>query len=506
MEIPRIDGRVVPPTPAAANSEQFPTSPEIPPNVPLAISFTRGARKLSMFLFRHRRLLAVVVCANVIGCRQPNTFVAPPPPTVTVAHPVERAVADTIEFVGTTEPTQIVDLRARVNGYLEKILFEDGAVVEAGEPLFQIERAPYQSVLDAALATQQKAVASLALAQSQYRRMEPLRKNSVVTQEELDVQAAQVETSKADVAAAQAAVRKAELDLGYTTITAPITGRIGRHMVDIGNLVQSGTTQLAVIQAIDPIYAYFDVSENDLLRFMAMLRNHELPDPDKNPPVLHLGLANEQGFPHKGHLDFRELGINAETGTTKRRGIFPNTDWQLLPGMFVRIQASIGDPKPRLLVEERAIGSDQRGEFLLIVNEKNVVEYRPVQLGIHVDDLRVVESGVKAGDKVVVNGLQRARPGAPVTPETAKPPVSTTAAMPGAASPTASASAGTGLEKQPATPGKPQVSAAVAKASSPPKTKLEGNGDSPVQPASSQPPADESAAPKPVPQESPGKG
>lgn len=373
-----------------------------------------------MSRFRICRIAGLVVCLALPGCRQPNKFVAPPPPAVTVALPVERSVADTIEFVGTTEPTQIVDLRARVNGYLEKILFDDGAIVKAGAPLFQIEQAPYQSVLDAAQAAQQKAMAALALAQSQYRRMEPLRKNGVVTQEELDVQAAQVETSKADVAAAQAAIKKAQLDLGYTTITAPITGRIGRHMVDIGNLIQSGATQLAVIQAIDPIYVYFDVSENDLLRFMAMLRNHELPDPEKNPPILHLGLANEQGFPHEGRLDYRELGINAETGTTKRRGIFPNPGSQLLPGMFVRVQASIGDPKPRLLVEDRAVSSDQRGEFLLVVNEKNVVEYRPVTLGIHVNDLRVVESGIKATDRVIVNGLQRARPGTTVNPESPK--------------------------------------------------------------------------------------
>lgn len=385
------------------------------------------------------RVFWLAICLGMVGCRQPNKFVAPPPPPVTVAHPVERAVADTIEFVGTTQPTQTVDLRARVNGYLEKIQFEDGSIVKAGDPLFLIEQAPYQVVLDAAHAAEQKATASLALAQSQYRRMEPLLKNSVVTQEELDVQAAQVATSKADVSAAQAAIRKAELDLKYTQITAPITGRIGRHMVDIGNLVQSGTTQLAVIQAIDPIYAYFDVSENDLLRFMAMLRNHELPDPEKNPPQLHLGLANEQGFPHEGRLDFRELGVDTATGTSKRRGIFPNPGWQLIPGMFVRIQASIGDPKPRLLVEERAIGSDQRGDYLLVVNEKNVVEYRPVQLGIHVNDLRVVESGIKPTDQVVVNGLQRARPGTPVTPEQAKA-AAVAVADKGAPAPTATSS------------------------------------------------------------------
>lgn len=391
---------------------------------------------------RNCRALGIISLSFFAGCQQANKFQPPPPPAVTVATPVERAVADTIEFVGTTQPTQIVDLRARVNGYLEKIFFEDGSMVKAGDQLFLIEQAPYQATLDAAQAALQKSIASLALAQSQYRRMEPLRRNSVVTQEELDVQAAQVETSKADVAAAQAAVHQAELNLGYTKIVAPISGRIGRHMVDIGNLVQAEQTPLATIQAIDPIYAYFDVSENDLLRFMAMLRNNELPDPDKNPPTLHLGLANEQGFPHEGKLDFRELGVDTETGTSKRRGIFPNPDWQLIPGMFVRIQASVGEPKPRLLVEDRAVGTDARGDFLLVVNDKNVVEYKPVQLGIHVGELRVVENGIKPTDRVVINGLQRARPGAPVNPELAKEGMAG-AAAPG--SPMASSSAAAGV-------------------------------------------------------------
>ena len=370
---------------------------------------------MSKYILRFALTLAALTLLE--GCRQPNQFVPPPPPTVTVAHPIERAVADTVEFVGTTEPTKTVDLRAKVSGYLEKIYFEDGANVTEGQALFLIEQAPYQSALDAAKAAQQKASASLALAQTQYRRMEPLRLNNVVTQDELDVQAAQVKTSQADLAAADAAVRKAELDLGYTKISAPIAGRIGRHMVDIGNLVMQEQTQLATIQAVDPIYVYFDVSENDLLRFMAMLRNKELPDPDKNPPVLRVGLANEQGFPHEGRLDFRDISINQGTGTALRRAVFPNPGWQLIPGMFVRVQADVGSPKPRLLVEERAIGSDQRGEYLLVVNEKNTVDYRPIKTGIRVGDLRVIESGITASDWVVVNGLQRARPGSQVKPE-----------------------------------------------------------------------------------------
>src|SRR4051794_9149846 len=354
------------------------------------------------------------------GCRQANQLVVPPPPEVTVAQPIQRPVNDTVEFVATTQPTQDVELRSQVKGYLEKILFEDGSNVKAGDLLFIIEQAPYKLALEAAKAAKQKAVANQSLAESQYRRMEPLLKNGVVTQEELDVQAAQVATTKADVAAAQTDVATAELNLSYTQIHSPIDGRIGQHMVDIGNLVQAQETLLANIQCIDPIYAQFDLSESDLLRFMKMLRENKLPDPERAPPTLHLGLPNEQGFPHEGKLEYRDLKVDPSTGTARRRGIFPNPGWQLIPGMFVKVSASIGSPLPRLLVEERAIGTDQRGDYLLVVNDKNVVEYRTVRQGIHIGAMRVIEDGVTKNDWIVINGLQRARPGATVTPERAK--------------------------------------------------------------------------------------
>jgi RND family efflux transporter MFP subunit len=336
-----------------------------------------------------------------------------------VALPVERPVADTIEFVGNTEATETVDLVARVNGHLERVLFEDGAQVAKGDLLFVIDQAAYKVALNAAQAELQKAQASLQLAESQLRRIAPLVRSGTVTQAEYDVQAAQVATSQADVAAAQALVAQAELDLGYAQINAPIAGNISERLVDVGNLIRAEQTRLATIQNIDPIYVYFNLSETDLLRFMEMLRAHEIPDPEKNPPVLHVGLANEEGFPHEGRLDYRQLGVDPATGTTTRRGVFPNPERRLIPGMFVRIRATVGEPVPRLLVDERAIGSDQRGDYVLVVNDKNIVEYRSVRLGIDVGDLRVVQEGIEAGDRVVINGLQRARPGAEVQPEMA---------------------------------------------------------------------------------------
>lgn len=351
------------------------------------------------------------------GCEPKNQFKPPPPPQVTVAHPIVRKVADSIEFTGTTRATKTVDLRARVTGYLQKILFVDGAAVERGALLFVIEPAPFRAAVDAAQAELEKAQAALQLARAEFGRTSELVRKRVLTQSDLDVRSAELATAKANVAAAEAALTRARLDLGYTEIRAPINGRIGRHLVDIGNLVQAEQSSLGVIESIDPIYAYFNVSESDLLRFMRMLREHKLPDPEKHPPVLYLGLANEPDFPHQGHLDFRELGVDPGTGTVLRRGTFPNPQHWLIPGLFCRIRARLGEPVPRLLVEEEALGADQRGDFVLVVNEKNIVEYRPVTLGIEVGEMRVLEKGVSETDWIVVNGLLRARPGAKVDPQ-----------------------------------------------------------------------------------------
>jgi RND family efflux transporter MFP subunit len=362
--------------------------------------------------------LAVLSFASMAGgCVHKNEYVAPPPPEVTVAQPVTEDVTDYLEFTGTTRAVAKVDLRARISGYLKSVEFEDGANVEKGQLLFVIEREPYVHALASEKAKLKKAEAALSLAEAEVKRTEPLVRRGALSQQELDVKLANRTTAQADVGAARAAVDEAEWNLNYTEITAPISGRIERHMVDVGNLVQSQTTLLTTIESIEPIYAYFTVSESEVLSFMESKRSNRDP---QDEPALALGLTEGDGFPFKGNLDYTELGVDPDTGTQQRRAVFPNKDHMLVPGLFARIRVPLGKPQPQLLVNERAIGADQRGTYVLVVNDKNVVEYRPVELGRVHDGKRVIKHGLSEGEWFVLNGLQRARPGAPVKPTKAE--------------------------------------------------------------------------------------
>jgi RND family efflux transporter MFP subunit len=381
---------------------------------------------------RPRLSIALFLAGTALsaGCRPANQFVPPPPPKVTVARPIERALNDTIEFTGTTKSFATVELRARAEGFLQSIHFVEGKTVQAGELLFTIDKAPYELALESARAEAEKAQAAMQLAEANLQRTLQLQLTNAASQQQVDVDRAQQATAAANVNAALAAVRQAVLNLSYTEVRAPITGRIGRHLIDVGNLVHVEQTLLAVIETIDPMYVYFYVGERDLLRFMEMIRARELPDPNTKPPEIRLQLENETGFPHVGHLDFRELGVDPNTGTILRRAAFDNPNSVLIPGLFVRLQAPIGEPVPRLTVERRAIGYDQRGDYVLVVNAQNIVEFRLVRLGLAVGERQVVLEGVTKDDRVIVNGVQRARPGSAVDPSEAAAPTTAPAATP----------------------------------------------------------------------------
>jgi RND family efflux transporter MFP subunit len=372
--------------------------------------------------------MGLLLAGLTLGCTPQNAFVEPPPPSVTVAHPTEQYITDTIEFTGVTQASATVELRARVSGYLQEIGFQDGDFVAENQVLFVIDPAPFEAELAAANANLEKARAALQLAEANLARTSDLSRTNAVARQQLDVDRAEKATAEANVKAAQAAVTQAALNLSYTKVRAPMAGRIGRHLIDKGNLVHTEQSLLAVLERLDPIYAVFYPSESDMLRFMAMVREGLLPDPRTTPTPLRLGLANDEGFPHEGYLEYREFGVDPATGTTLRRATFPNKDLTLAPGMFVRIQAGLGGPVPRLTIAERAIGADQRGDYVRVVvkNDKNedIVEERLVQLGPLLDGRRVILKGVNEDDRVVVNGLQQARPGFKVNANdpTATPP------------------------------------------------------------------------------------
>ena len=372
-------------------------------------------------------VLLMAVAIGLSGCTQGvPVAVEAPPPEVIVSNPVIQEVTDYFEFPGQTEAVGEVEIRARVTGYLMKVNFVDGQNVKKGELLYEIDPRPYQAALDRAQGELVRLVALADKAKADLARSERLRPSGAISQDEYEQHVANLAVQKASIQTAEAAIRDCQLNLEFTKILSPIDGRVSRTRITEGNLVQSGAsdaTMLTTVVTTNPIYVYFNIDEHVLLQYqdMAFKTGQELhPNilKDLQLPV-EIGLANEKGFPHAGILDFSDNKIDRNTGTKRARGVFENTKEYLTPGLFVRVRTPFGAAHRAMLVNERAIGTDQRQKYLLTVNQDNVVQYRPVKVGRLLDGMRVIESGLNSADLVVVNGLQRARPGSKVQPKSA---------------------------------------------------------------------------------------
>ncbi len=372
--------------------------------------------------------LALLAAAVLLlaGCKKENAYVAPPPPQVGVAHPLARQVTPNLEATGNSAAYNQVDLVARVQGFLQSINYVDGSYVKAATNLFIIEPAPYQAKLQQAQATLDAAKAAVAQSGPEFQRQATLLKQNVTAQNTYDQAKAKYDTDQANVLNQTAGVALAGINLGYTNVVAPFAGVVTNHLVSVGELVGYSTpTKLATIVQLNPIYVNFNVSEQDVLRVRAGVRKTGLTPDDLAKIPVEVGLMTEQGYPHTGRLNYISPEVDASTGTLAVRAIFDNPDRVLLPGFFLRIRIPLsGQTAQALLVPDTALGTDQAGRYLLVVNKDNVVEQRTVQVGQLDGSMRVITAGLKPDDQVVITGLQRAIPGAKVAPQTVAMPES----------------------------------------------------------------------------------
>lgn len=372
------------------------------------------------------------------GCDQKHPEpVATPPPVVMVALPAERTVTDYQVFTARTQAVQSVDVKTRVTGYLTGILFKDGDLVKAGDVLFQIDDRPYKAALDQALATLEFDKAALVKAQAEYDIGLSVQKQNpgAISKDELAKRLGARDEAKASVDQAKAAVENAQLNYGWCKVTSPIDGRINRHFVDIGNLVSQNVTTLTNIVSIKPVWAYFDVDENTVRFYQSLIQKGVVPSARDTKIPVDMALAGDVDFPNRGEIDFVSNQLDPNTGSIRLRAVFPNENGTITAGMFGRIRVPIGVPHKALLVADSAIGTNQGQRYVLVVNDQNEVEYRPVEVGQLHGGLRevlryreVTETGpdgrgelkkvevLKPTDRIIVEGLQRVRPGFKVDP------------------------------------------------------------------------------------------
>ena len=347
----------------------------------------------------------------------------PPPPPVTVAPAVERQVAEWDDFTGQLEAVDMVEIRPRVSGHIQRVAFREGSEVHAGDVLFVIDPRPYATELARATAERERSRTRLALATSELERAEKLATVQAISREELDTKKSAVAEMRAAVDVAESAVADARLDLEWTRIRSPIAGRVGRAAVTEGNLVQAGgpgDPALTTVVSVDQMRVSFETDEQTFLRHAELMRAGTRPSSRPAAPV-RMGLAGEAGHPHEGRLDFVDNHVDPATGTIRVRAVFSNAERQFTPGLFARVRLEGGAPRPATLVPDRAIGTDQDRKFVLVLKPDSTVDYRAVEIGRLVDGMRVIEGGLEPGEQIVVSGTQRARPGTRVTAMAAQP-------------------------------------------------------------------------------------
>jgi multidrug efflux system membrane fusion protein len=392
-----------------------------------------------------RRYLAILCLAGVAlaSCDDRNKYQPPPPPEVGVAKPLVKRVTLYLELTGNTSAFNKVDLVARVQGFLEKVGYKDGDRVAAGTTLFQVEQLPYQTNLQIAEATVKQQQALLVQYDADLKRQLDLQQRQVASEAKLDDSRAKRDSTFAALEQAKGQVEQAKINLGYTDIKAPFAGIVTARLVDPGALVGAGgPTKLATIVQIDPIYVNFSVNEQQVLQIREQLRKEGLTIKDLGPIPVDVGLQTETGFPHAGTINYVAPDLDQSTGTLAVRALLENKGAVLLPGLFVRVRVPVQRDVESTLVPERALGNGQLGRYVLVVNDKNVVEQRPVETGDEIDGgMRIIKSGLKPEDRVVVSGIQRAVPGSVVKPVEATASANPAPAAPAPAAPTPAAPA-----------------------------------------------------------------